>query len=66
MSSNANVRDRFPNMIAVADEFKQVFGDGVKLVYVREGDDEMGNANRESGKWVTPYVPKKDVVKNGR
>jgi hypothetical protein len=53
-------------MIAVADEFKAVFGDGVKLVYVREGDDVMGNPNKEQGKWVTPYVPKKVEAKHGR
>lgn len=66
MTSKASVRERFPQMIAVADEFKQVFGAGVKLVYVREGDDELGDANKEVGKWVVPFVPKPVEVKRGR
>lgn len=36
-------RERFPEMTKVIDMFKRAFGaDQVRVIYVREGDQEMG------------------------
>jgi hypothetical protein len=35
-------REKFPEMTKVIDEFRAVFGAGVKVMYVKEGDFEMG------------------------
>lgn len=43
-------RERFPQMSAVIDEFRAVFGEGCKVMYVREGDQEAGE-KRDEG-WV--------------
>lgn len=37
------VRRLFPHSVAFADECRRVFGDGVKLVYAKEGGREIGN-----------------------
>lgn len=42
-----DIRRGFPVCIAFADEVRDVFGDGVKLLYMKEGDKEMG----------TPHTP---------
>lgn len=36
------VRAAFPSMIQFADEMRAVFGDGVRLVYVKENGRELG------------------------
>lgn len=39
----ADVRAAFPRCVAVADEFRAVFGPDVKLVYACENGREIGN-----------------------
>ena len=36
------IRQRFPQACKLADEVRAVFGDGVKLVYLQEGERELG------------------------
>lgn len=36
------VRENFPACVAFADECRAVFGDGVKIVYAKEGGQEIG------------------------
>lgn len=36
------VRRLFPECVSFADECRSVFGDGVKLVYAKEGGREIG------------------------
>lgn len=36
------VREEFPQACKLADELRAVFGDGVKLVYLQEGERELG------------------------
>jgi hypothetical protein len=44
----ADNRARFPFAAAIADELKIVFGeDQVKLIWAREGDNEVGNLPEE-------------------
>lgn len=68
MATAEEIRQRFPNAIALADEVRDVFGDGVKLIYLREGNTEYGVKDPESGTWIQPNVihqPEK-AIKNGR
>lgn len=50
------VRAAFPTMIAVADEFRAAFGDGVRIVYIKEGDRELGT--RTPAPVEAPMPPK--------
>lgn len=43
-------RGRFPEMSKVIDEFRAVFGEGCKVMYVKEGDQEAGQKRDED--WV--------------
>lgn len=36
------VRENFPACVAFADECRAVFGDGVKMVYAKEGGQVIG------------------------
>lgn len=36
------VRGNFPSCVAFADECRAVFGDGVKMVYAKEGGQVIG------------------------
>lgn len=36
------IRKLFPEACRLADDVRAVFGDGVKLVYLKEGDRELG------------------------
>ena len=48
------VREAFPECIAFADEMRAVFGDGVRIVYLKEGDREMGTLSPEPVEVPTP------------
>jgi len=39
------VREMFPECVAFADEMRELFGPGVKPVYMREGNREIGVAS---------------------
>ena len=41
-------RDAFPVTAAVVDQFRGVFGDGVKVSFVQEGNASIGKALNES------------------
>lgn len=43
-------RERFPEMTKVIDEFRAVFGEGCKVMYVKEGESEAGEPSKED--WV--------------
>lgn len=43
-------RERFPEMSRVIDEFRRVFGEGCKVMYVKEGEFEAGEQSKED--WV--------------
>lgn len=43
------VRENFPECVAVADHFKRVFGDGVRMVYANEKGREIGR-RRDQGR----------------
>ena len=36
------VREKLPQACKLADEVRTLFGDGVKLVYLQEGERELG------------------------
>ncbi len=36
------VRAMFPKCVVVANQFREVFGKGTKLVYAKEGGNEIG------------------------
>lgn len=42
----AENRARMPDAYQVIDAFRSVFGDGIKVVYVKEGDVELGKPLR--------------------
>lgn len=58
------VRAQFPNAVAIADQFREVFGDGVKLVYAEEGGKSIGYKNPEKGTWITPSVQYKKKARS--
>lgn len=47
-------REMFPEMSKVIDEFRAVFGEGCKVMYVKEGEREAGSPLE--GQWV-PITP---------
>lgn len=36
-------RERLPTIAKALDDFRRVFGPGVKVIYAREGEHEVGN-----------------------
>lgn len=54
MSASDN-RQRMPNVAKMVDEIRAVFGEGVKVIYAKEGDYELGRPFDRS-KLVTPAV----------
>jgi hypothetical protein len=65
----ARVRAAFPVCTAVADQFREVFGDGVKLSYAEENGQKIGRQLPESIYKVVPMrdmVIKPSKVSNGR
>ena len=53
-SAKQQVRAKFPRCIAVGDEFRNVFGPGVRLVYASEGGQAVGTASPEPERFITP------------
>lgn len=41
MSASTN-RERMPNVAKMVDEIRKHFGEGVKVLYAKEGDYELG------------------------
>lgn len=61
-------RERFPGMSKVIDEFRQYFGD-VKVLWVKEGDQEAGQKREENWVPITPgdgYVGSRGGRKKAR
>lgn len=46
-------RAAFPATALIVDEFREAFGDGVKLVYAEEGGKTIGRKPAEPKRWVT-------------
>ncbi|MDC8446442.1 MAG: hypothetical protein LV471_11020 [Nitrosomonas sp.] len=42
------VRKNFPECCSVADEFRKVFGNGVRLIYAKENGMEIGKLSADS------------------
>ncbi|MEO6147039.1 MAG: hypothetical protein ABIT70_08300 [Sulfuriferula sp.] len=40
-------RRKFPRAAELLDEFREVFGDGVRLIWASENGQEIGNKPRE-------------------
>lgn len=62
-------RERFPEMSRVIDEFRAVFGEECKVMYVKEGDQEAGQKREEDWVPITPgdgYVGSKRSGKKAR
>ncbi|WP_430229276.1 hypothetical protein [Nitrosomonas communis] len=63
------VRQLFPEACKLADEVRDVFGDEVKLVYLQEGERELGAPSTEGvavgGITGDIWVEKKKGVRNG-
>lgn len=53
-SAKQQVRAKFPRCIAVADEFREAFGAGVRLVYANEGGQAVGTASLGPDRFITP------------
>lgn len=58
-------RARMPMVTAIVDEFREVFGPGVRVTYAREGDVEVGKPMPKPARWyntksteLTPTVEK--------
>lgn len=56
-------REMFPEMSKVIDEFRAVFGEGCKVMYVKEGEREAGSP--VEGEWV-PITPGDGYVGGGK
>jgi hypothetical protein len=57
------VRQTFPQACGMADELRSAFGDGVKLVYLKEGDHELGKLSERG---VNPSIPGDAFVQKKR
>lgn len=54
MSQRDKNRADFPYAAQLLDEYRKVFGEGVKLVYAKENGNEIGNfLFGESGRFLT-------------
>ncbi|AKH37342.1 MULTISPECIES: hypothetical protein [Nitrosomonas] len=62
------VRQQFPQACKLADEVRAVFGDDLKLVYLKEGERELGTPSTEGmaigGITGDMWVDKKKGVRN--
>lgn len=54
MSAQSN-RDKMPNVAKMVDDVRAIFGPGVKVVYAREGEYELGK-RPDPANFVTPIV----------
>jgi len=46
------VRDKFPVCCAIGDSFRDVFGDGVKVNFMRQGGETVGTSREGDGNAV--------------
>jgi hypothetical protein len=54
MSQRDKNRADFPHAARLLDEYRKVFGEGVKLVYAKENGKQIGDAHSgESGRFLT-------------
>lgn len=51
-SAAADNRSAFPATALIVDEFREVFGEGVKLVYAEEGGKTIGRKPAEPRRFV--------------
>lgn len=61
MSASTN-RERMPNVARMVDEIRAVFGDGVKVLYAKEGGYELGtpfDRSKLAKPNVCPGIPPK-------
>jgi hypothetical protein len=49
----AENRRNFPRCMVVAESFRAVFGDGVRMLYAEEDGKKIGKPAADNGRWVT-------------
>lgn len=66
------VRDNFPACVEFADECRSVFGDGVRMVYAKEGDKVIGKQSVGDAEVcladvdLSPLLTKEQIKRGGR